>query len=142
MLAWDGRFTKEGLKRLAQIIRQARGSQSYRQFEEKLGGEPSHATLWRLEHGVGKDPDLSILKKIAPFTPYSFEELLAIALQELDEPVQQIPTSVSHRVVTAEDIWPLVQALPDVEKSRLGQMLFTYLGKQLSETDGTGLPVP
>lgn len=136
---WDVRFTPEGLKRLGKIVRQARGSLSYRQFEQELGGEPSHATLWRLEHGIGKDPDLSVLEKIAPLTPYSLEELLAIAGVE---PTQRYDVQ-PQQTVTAEDAWVIIEQLPDSEKSRLGQMLFAYFGsRQTIQNNETGNSIP
>lgn len=114
-------YDPEGLRKLAQIVMQARGDLSYREFEKVTG--ISHGTIRRLELQDVKMPDYNTLVKLAhPVTPYSMEELQAIVMQKEDE-------VLIRQYRTAEDILPMVMELPDIEIARLGQMLFAKLGK-------------
>lgn len=110
-------YTQEGLIKLGQIVRQARGKLSYRDFESLTG--VSHATIRRLELGDVKTPDFATLARIAPRTPYVVEELQAIAFQKPQGEVRQ------YRV--AEDVMPIVMDLPATEAARLAQMIIAKL---------------
>lgn len=108
---------------MAQIARSARGERSYREFEKIAG--VSHAAMRRVELAEVRNPDDTTLAKIAPFTPYSFEELKAIA--------QERQVGELRRYRTAEDLLPLVQELPVEERARLGQMIFGILARLIGE---------
>lgn len=112
-----GAYTLEGLRRLAQIVKDARRNRSYREFEELTG--LSHATIRRLELEEVKEPKDSTLEAIAPHTPYSLEELKAIATEKESSPIRE------YRV--AEDLLPYVNQLPDIEAARLAQMIVARL---------------
>lgn len=116
-------YTPAGLQKLAQIARSARGDRSYREFE-KISGV-SHAAQRRVELGEVKNPDDTTLVKIAPYTPYSFEELKAIA--------QERQVGELRRYRTAEDLLPLVNELPVEERARLGQMIFGILARLIQD---------
>lgn len=116
-------YTQAGLKKLAEIARSARGDRSYREFEKITG--VSHAAMRRVELNEVKNPDDTTLAKIAPYTPYSFEELKAIA--------QERSVGELRRYRTAEDLLPLVTELPVEERTRLGQMIFGGLARLIQE---------
>lgn len=116
-------YTEAGLKKLAQIAKNARGDRSYREFEKIAG--VSHAAMRRVELVEVKNPDDTTLAKIAPYTPYSFEELKAIA--------QERQVGELRRYRTAEDLLPLVNELPVEERARLGQMIFGHLARLIGE---------
>lgn len=114
-------YTLSGLKRLATIVRQARKpSKSFREFELITG--ISHSTLRRIEMEEVQNPDDFTLAAIAPTTPYSFEELKAIAQER-----QYIPNIA--QVKTAEDLLPIAMQLSDAELGRLGIMIVSHLAK-------------
>lgn len=112
-------YTEAGLSTLANIIKQARGSMSYREFQEITG--VSHATIRRLENVEVKAPEDATLAAIASQTPYAYEELKAIATQR-----QQIEV---RKYLVAEDLLPYVNELPDVEAARLAQIIIARLAK-------------
>jgi transcriptional regulator with XRE-family HTH domain len=106
-------YTEQGLVRLAEIIKQARAGRSYRDFESETG--VSHATIRRLEHCEVRNPEDLTLMQIALFTPYSYEELKAIAQERERGEVRK------YRI--AEDLLPMVNELPDREAARLAQII-------------------
>lgn len=106
-------YTEVGLSQLAEIIKQARGDRSYREFETVTG--VSHATIRRLELCEVRTPEDATLSQIAPFTPYSYEELKAIAQERERGEIRK------YRI--AEDVLPIVNELPAVEAARLAQMI-------------------
>lgn len=115
----DSLYTKEGMERLAKIVEEARGENSLRRFSEMT--EVSVNVLSALEKGEKKNPDPLTIKKIARFTRYSFEQLMAIATQT--------PESLAiegERFRTAGDLWAIVQMLPKEEKAKLCKMLVDY----------------
>lgn len=116
-------YTEAGLERLGEIAKSARGARSFREFE-KISGI-SHAAIRRLELVEVKNPDDTTLAKLAPYTPYSFEELKAIAQE------RQVGEVRKYR--TAEDLLPMVAELPVPEMVRLGQMIFGKLARLLAE---------
>jgi len=101
--------TTEGLQRLAQIVQEARGKRSYRDFGEAT--EISHATVRRLEKGEVDNPEVHTLQKLAPYTPYNVSELVAI--------VSGRPPEEVRKIFTASDIWPHVEQLPVPEQQKL-----------------------
>ena len=111
-------YTEAGVSRLAAIVRQARGNRSYREFQNLTG--VSHATIRRLELQEVKSPEDLTLAAIAPYTPYTYEELKAIATERQRGEIR------SYRV--AEDLLPYVRELPDSEAARLAQMIVARLG--------------
>lgn len=120
-------YTTQGVKDLAKIIKQARGFLSYRDFEiylsERLAengikGKVPFSTLRRIEmcdFSPGFGPDYDTLAKIAYVTPYTIEELSAIARERSLEMVR------TYRV--AEDVLPAIRELPKVQRLRLIQMI-------------------
>jgi transcriptional regulator with XRE-family HTH domain len=110
-------YTEQGLLRLAEIIKQARGNRSYREFENVTG--VSHATIRRLELREVTTPEDTTLSQIAPFTPYTYEELKAIAQERERGEIRK------YRI--AEDILPMVKELPVTEAARLAQMIVCQL---------------
>ena len=123
-----GVFTEDGLARLAEIVRNARGKLSYRQFEEKLGGKPKHATLRRFEIREVKNPDYSTLERLAPVTGYTASALFAIACGKEEDVVRFTQTECLYRV--AEDVMAVAARLSDVEMVRLRQLLLAELAKR------------
>jgi|GEM_PF-2018276 len=106
-------YTDRGLRQLAEIIKQARGRYSFREFESLT--HVSHATIRRLELCEVKNPEDSTLIQIAPLTSYSYDELKAIAQERDKGEVRE------YRI--AEDVFPMVGKLPVKEKARLAQMI-------------------
>lgn len=109
-------FTEAGLLKLAEIVKQARGERSYRDFEELTG--ISHTTIQRLEGVKVKNPDVVTFSKLAPHTPYSVEELVSIAGES--------KTDV-REYRTAEEAMAVVGQLSKQEMARLGQMIIANL---------------
>jgi transcriptional regulator with XRE-family HTH domain len=107
--------TEGGLSKLAEVIKQARGSHSYRDFESVTG--VSHATIRRLELCEVKSPDVETLEKLSRYTPYSTSELLTIAHGRGFQ-----SASIRHYLI-AEDVLPMVNELPPKEAARLAQMI-------------------
>ncbi|MFB2836501.1 hypothetical protein [Floridanema evergladense] len=112
-------YPESGLLKLAQIIKLARGSRSYREFEAISG--VSHATIRRLELSDVKNPDIATLANLAIHTPYTLEELIAVA-QERDK-VDIRP----YR--TAEEAMSVVDQLHHQEAARLAQMIIGRLAQ-------------
>ena len=112
-------YTSAGLAKLAEIMEQARGGLSYREFEAVVG--ISHATIRRIEKGDVKEPEIATLKKLAPHTPYILTELIAICRGTPNE-----ETEVRQYLV-AEDVLPYVRELSDLEAARLAQIILARL---------------
>ena len=113
-------YTEMGLSKLAEIVRQSRGGRSFREFQAVTG--VSHATIRRIELEEVKSPEDVTLAAIAPHTPYSYEELKAIATERK----QQAQVRSYH---LAEDLLPYVNQLPDIEAARLAQMIVARLAR-------------
>ena len=109
----DSSFTPTGLAKLAQIVKTARGRLSVRSFATQVG--VSHTIINKIEQERAKAPEVSTLEKLAPFTPYTLEELLAIATERTNPEKKEI--------VTAEDLLPYLLQLPLSELGRLIQLI-------------------
>ncbi|MBO3463078.1 hypothetical protein G7B40_041445 [Aetokthonos hydrillicola Thurmond2011] len=109
----DSEFTDLGLQKLADIVRTVRGNRSYKELERS--SKISYMTLIRLERCEVKTPELTTLRKLAPLTPYTLEELLAIGTQRTE--------SKKREILTAEDVLPYAIQLPLIEVGRLIQKL-------------------
>jgi transcriptional regulator with XRE-family HTH domain len=112
-------YTEQGLLKLAQIIKQARGSRSYRELEALSG--VSHATIRRLEFSDVKNPDIATLANLAVHTPYSLEELIAVAEERQKVDIRQYRT--------AEEAIGVVDQLNHQEAAKLAQMIIGRLAK-------------
>lgn len=112
-------YTEPGLLKLAQIIKQARGARSYREFEALSG--VSHATIRRLEICDVKNPDIATLANLAVHTPYTVEELIAVAEERDKVDIRQYRT--------AEEAITVVDQLNHQEAARLAQMIIGRLAK-------------
>lgn len=112
-------YTEQGLLKLAQIIKQARGSRSYREFEAL--SKVSHATIRRLEICDVKNPDIATLANLAVHTPYTLEELIAVAEERDKVEIRQYRT--------AEEAIGVVDQLNHQEAARLAQMIIGRLAK-------------
>lgn len=123
MYSKESLYTTDGLKKLADIVRTARGDRGYRAFERLSG--VSHAVVRRIELEEVKNPDDTTLAKLAPYTPYNFDELKAIAQERLVGEVRKYRT--------AEDLLPLVAELPVAERSRLAQLIIGGLTRLIQE---------
>lgn len=119
-------YSEVGLQRIAKIAKQARGTRSYREFED-LSGIPV-STMRRLELVEGKTPLSATLAKLAPYTPYSLEELQAIGMEEY-------PVSDAKKCSVAEDVLPVVHQLSKLEIVRLVQILVEQLAGLKQESD-------
>lgn len=111
-------FAQEGLERLARIVKAARGSRSFAEFQMATG--LSHGTIWYLEQALNpnserkiKEVKFSTLAAIAPHTPYTPDQLMAICQGEVGE-IQE-----PEKVVMAEDALRVVGQLELKEKTRL-----------------------
>jgi len=123
-------YTTEGLHKLAEIVRQVRSDMSYRDFAAKAG--ISHATIRRIEAEEVKEPEISTLTKLAPFTPYTIEELIRICQQSSGK----LPDVRTYRL--AEDILPMVDDLPDIEAAKVAQAIIARLVKPSVSLNGKG----
>jgi transcriptional regulator with XRE-family HTH domain len=94
-----------------------------REFEELTG--VSDAVVRRLELQEVKNPDDVTLIRIAPRTPYTFEELKAIAQE------RQVAEIRKYRV--AEDLLPMANELPVQERARLAQLIIGGLARLIQE---------
>lgn len=116
-----GFYTSDGLKKLASIVREARGDRSYREFEAITG--VSHGVIRRIEILDAKMPDWGTLQKLAhPNTPFTALQLQAIAMQQED-----LVDKVEQKFWRAEDVIDVVRDLPDQEIGRLAKMLVDLL---------------
>lgn len=71
-----GIYTLEGLEKLAEIIRTARGKEAVRAFARR--NDVSHRTISQLEACNVQEPEITTLQKIAPALGYTKEQLIAI----------------------------------------------------------------
>ena len=77
-----GEYTESGLKALAQVVLSSRGSISYDKFARMIGNI-SHMTIKRIEKCEVKNPSFGIIGAIATQTPYTWQELVAMAEERL-----------------------------------------------------------
>jgi transcriptional regulator with XRE-family HTH domain len=111
-------YTYEGLEKLAEIIRTARGHEKVRPFARKVG--VSYATIDRLEKGEVLEPEIATLEKLAPHLGYTRDELVAICAGEnAPQPVREYKF--------AEDVIPIVDQLPDREAAKVAQHIVARL---------------
>jgi transcriptional regulator with XRE-family HTH domain len=113
--------TLHGVSRLAKIVKRARATRSYKDFEQVVG--VPHSTLRRIEEGLVREPEDHTLLAIAPHTPYIFEQLRSILNDRYPVPLEEI-----QQVRTAEDLMPLVRQLSSQESARLIQLIAAQLG--------------
>lgn len=78
------KFTPEGLRNLASIVREARGDLSYVKFQNITG--LSHASIWQIEKGKVEEVRLSTIIALAPHTRFSMEELVMICGGGVEQP--------------------------------------------------------
>ncbi|ARV58097.1 hypothetical protein BZZ01_05110 [Nostocales cyanobacterium HT-58-2] len=109
----DTAFTEEGLQRLAEIVRSARGERSYNEFAKLTG--VNYMTIIRLERCQVKTPKITTLQKLERFTPFTWEELLAIGTEQTG--------GEKREILTADDVMPYVMQLSLSEVGRLIQKL-------------------
>ena len=110
-------YSQSGLDKLAGIIKNARGSKSLRAFAEEVDGI-SHSTIGRLENAES-DPSDEVLMILAEHTPYSYEELKAIA--------QGRQPKDARIYASAEDVFSVARKLSEIERRRLMHMLLDYV---------------
>lgn len=111
----DG-YTEEGLRKLGDMLRQARRGRSYREFEAEIG--LSHGTLRSLEFCT-TNPDIRTLIKIGRYLGFRPEELQSLLVGKA--PIEE------KEYHTHEDLKAAVRKLPVAEAARLGQWIFAYL---------------
>lgn len=120
-------YTYNGLEKLAEIIRTARGHEKVRAFARKVG--VSHATIDRLEKGEVLEPEITTLEKLAPHLGYTREELIAIcAGDNSPHPVRE------YRL--AEDVIPIIDQLPDREAAKIIQHIAARLAQPKVSLNG------
>jgi transcriptional regulator with XRE-family HTH domain len=111
-------YTWEGIQKLAEIIRQARGHLSGRAFAKKVGLSPT--SIDRILGGEVKEPELKTLEKLAPHLGYTRDELIAIcAGDNSPQPFRE------YRL--AEDLIPMIDQLPDREAAKIAQHIIARL---------------
>lgn len=120
-------YTYQGLAKLGELVRNARGTKSGRQFAREMG--LSYATITRLEKGEIKEPEVTTLQKLAPHLGYSKEELIAIC-----ESAPRAPEVKIYRV--AEDALPVIDQLPDSEVAKVAQHIITRLAQPKVSLNG------
>lgn len=103
-------FTVEGIERIAEITIEAKGKYSYRYFSDLTG--ISYGTLRNLVNAENQSIDYPTLEKLADYTTYTFEELLAIGMGEVE-------TRPDRVLRVAEDVLPFAKELSDREVARL-----------------------
>lgn len=111
-------LSEEGAIRLAEIVRAARKTVSYRTLRDEVG--LSHTTLMKLEKGKPQGVEAGTLKKIAqlPQVPYSFEQLRKICMSGVSD---SIPTPV-----VAADLYSTIATLPSEEVIQLAEFLLKH----------------
>jgi transcriptional regulator with XRE-family HTH domain len=111
-------YTWEGIQKLAEIIRAARGHLSGRAFAKKVGLSPT--SIDRILGGEVKEPELKTLEKLAPHLGYTRDELIAICIGDNSpQPVRE------YRL--AEDLIPMIDQLPDREAAKVAQHIIARL---------------
>ena len=118
-------YTTEGLAKLGEIVRTARGNKSLREFGRVTG--VSYATISRLERGGNKEPEVTTLLMLAPYLGYSKEELIAIC-----ESSPRKPEVRMYRL--AEDVLPAIKQLPDKEAAKVAQAIIAHLADKLNKS--------
>lgn len=111
-------YTRDGLQKLAEIVRSARGNDSVRAFAKKAA--VSHRTITRLEGADLQEPEVTTLQKLADLTGYAKEELIAIL-----EGKEHSPEVREYRL--AEDVMPIINQLPEIEAAKVAQMIISSL---------------
>lgn len=117
-------YTGDGLQRLAEIIKQARGAENVFQFSKKVG--ISHSSIGRLERMEINQPDIATFEKLAPIVGYSVPELIAICSGEN----ALIPVRTYYE---AEQVYPVVDQLPPQELSRLAIYIVKKMGSPVCD---------
>lgn len=110
-------YTEEGLEKLAEIVRSARGNMSERGFAEMIG--VTNTTISRIEKCEVQEPKLDTLDKLSGAVGYTREELIAILEMNPNNPNKQ-PVKLYK---TAEDAVPVVDQLPKREMAKLAKYL-------------------
>ena len=118
-------YTVEGLAKLGEIVRTARGNKSLREFGRVTGA--SHATITRLERGENKEPEITTLQRLAPHLGYSKEELIAIC-----ESSPRKPEVRMYRL--AEDVLPVIAQWPDAEAAKVAQAIIARFADKLNKS--------
>lgn len=126
MAADTPRFTREGLAKLGEIVKAARGGRSYRQFQSLTG--LSHTTIRNIElyatdAVIDEDFDspeikefkLSTLEDLAPHTGYTAEQLKLICQGH------SVADSIDSQFLVAEDVLGFIYKLPASEVLRLAE---------------------
>lgn len=103
-------------KKLAQIIREARGDRSQGRFARDLGVNPGTLRNWEL---ADSEPSLDNLKAIASATGRNLLQLISEITG--DEP-EALPEPNK-----AEDAMPIVSQLPLKEQFRLAQIVLNRI---------------
>lgn len=82
-------YTKKGLEKLAEIIKNFRSQHgiSQRELARRCGGV-SQPTIGRLESAVGYEPEDQTLALLATVLPYNLDELKAIAQEREIQPIR------------------------------------------------------
>jgi transcriptional regulator with XRE-family HTH domain len=120
-------YTYEGIEKLAEIIRVARGHESARAFAKKVGLSPT--AIDRILKGEVQEPELKTLEKLAPFLGYTRDELIAIcAGDNAPQPVRE------YRL--ASDVLPIVDQLPDREAAKVAQHIIARLAQPKVSLNG------
>lgn len=119
--------TAEGKRKLARIVRDARGLKTLREFETHLlkvyGKKLSFNAIAALEDPHNnRTPTTGTLDAIAPATGYSAEELAQILVYKPDLVEEEI-----KKYQTYEDLLPLARAMPKSERVLLIQALVAEL---------------
>lgn len=110
-------YTEQGLEKLAEIVRNARGNMSERSFAEKIG--VTNTTISRIEKCEVREPKIDTLDKLTSAVGYNREELIAILEMTPNNPNKQ----PARLYKTAEDAVPIVDQLPKREMAKLAKYL-------------------
>lgn len=110
-------YTEEGLEKLAEIVRNARGNMSERSFAEMIG--VTNTTISRIEKCEVQEPKLDTLEKLSGAIGYTREELISILEMNPNNPNKK--TAKLYK--TAEDAVPVVDQLPKREMAKLAKYL-------------------
>lgn len=114
-------YTWEGLEKLSNLLAQARGNKSQRQFARELG--ISHRTVVRLEKAEIPHPRNDTLEIVAPAVGYDLDSLIALLKGEDTFLKQQDLVEVK----TAEQVLRIAEELPKAEVVKLMKYLIDYL---------------
>lgn len=113
-------YTPEGLRKLSLIVKSAMAGMSYRDFETVTG--VSFGVIRRIAINDAKTPDRETLEKLAPHTPYTFEELQLILMEREIEPGYSY-----QKYRTAVELFELVVELPETEMAALATMIINHI---------------